>query len=283
MAGALCLAAGHVRRGVLSALAPPVTLTLTRIQILQLHPHTDTDPADPPSLVETDPIDLRPLWRKQILDLRPLWRKQISVTHSSGNRSHGSPLLEETSADPGSPPSLAETDLGYHSSGNRPLGSPTLEETDPGSPPSLAETHLGYPFLGEQIPVLLPLEEKDPGSPPSLAETDLVYPFLGKQLLVLLPWRKQIQDLRPLWRKQILVTHSSGFLDPGSPYLAGGTRSLLSALSGGNRSWLPIPREKDPGSLIPRGNKSFTPHPCTLRERLLFFTLQEKGFGSPPF
>jgi hypothetical protein len=33
------------------------------------------------------------------------------------------------------------------------------------------------------------------------------------------------------------------------------------------------------------GKKSwyFTPHPCTLCERLLFFILQEKGFGSPPF
>jgi hypothetical protein len=114
MAGALCLAAGHVRRGVLSARPSS-----------HAHPHTDTDPAAPPSLAETDP---------------------------------GYPLsLAET--DPRYPLSLAETDLGYPFLGEQtpwfsyPGGSwfSSPERKQILAPPSLAETDLGYPFLGKQI------------------------------------------------------------------------------------------------------------------------------------
>ncbi len=78
--------------------------------------------------------------------------------------------------------------------------------------------------------------------------------------IVLLPWRKQILQLRPLWRKQILVTHSSGNRSHAWFSYPGGNRSWSSALSGRNRSWLPIPREIDPESLSTLLGKQILDH-----------------------
>jgi hypothetical protein len=82
MAGALCRAAGHVRRGVLSARPSS-----------HAHPHTDTDPAAPPSLAETDP------------------RSPPSLAETDPG---APPSLADT--DPAAPPSLAETDIPEFSS-----------------------------------------------------------------------------------------------------------------------------------------------------------------------
>ncbi len=179
MAGAICLAAGHVRRGVLSARPSS-----------HAHPHTDTDPAAPPSLAETDPR---------------------------------------------SPPSLAET--------------------EPGSPPSLAETDLRYPFLGIFRFWSSPSWRKKILGLRSLWRKQiLVAHSSGNRPLGSPTRRKQILDLRPLWRKQILVIHTSG---NRSWFSYSGRKQILAhSPLWGKQILVTIPRETNPGSLIPRGHKS---------------------------